>query len=447
MTQAATSDMNLDKIRAIEADICAGRLQEAATALNLLHATTPADARIYLAGAMLALAARNPQQEIAALQRAVALAPLWPLPYMELAKTFSREGRHPEAVGTANKAVELAPQEMTALEIAVAVANAAGDAVTAQRHLQTALALRPGDTSISRALGICLAKQGHYDESEAHWRSVLDENPNDPSALGWLGTCLNGLDRKDEACVVLERAVALWPDNTSLPFHLAIARGEMPRTQPKEMMQQLFDSYAGRFDQHLVEQLKYDVPRRVAEIIRERHTASASQRPDLQGSGISVLDLGCGTGLLGVHLGKTGGPFVGVDVSPKMLEKASRHGVYTDLRHSELLEELQRTPPQSYDYVAANDVFIYVGDLSEVIPAAFKALRRGGALIFSCETADESEGALVLRKSKRYAHSRSSIELLCRQAGFSACDVESVELRLDGGTIPIAGFIVVAPKR
>ena len=447
MTQTATLDTNLDKIRAIEADICAGRLQEAAAALNLLHAATPMDARIYVAGAMLALATRNPKQEVAALQRAVALAPQWPLPQMELAKTFSREGRHADAVRTANKAVDLAPQEMTALEIAVAVANAAGDLVTAQRHLHTALTLRPGDTSISRALGICLAKQARYDEAEAHWRCVLDENPDDPSALGWLGTCLNGLDRRDEACVVLERAVALWPGNTSLPFHLAIARGEMPRTQPREMMQQLFDSYASRFDQHLVEQLKYGVPSRVAEIIRERHPAADLQQSDLSGAGISVLDLGCGTGLLGVHLGKTGGAFVGVDVSPKMLEKASRHGVYTDLRQSELLEELQRTPAQSYDYLVANDVFIYVGDLSEVIPAAFTALRSGGALIFSCETAEESEGDLVLRKSKRYAHSRNSMELLCRQAGFSSCDMESVELRLDGGTVPIAGFIAVAQKR
>ena len=37
--------------------------------------------------------------------------------------------------------------------------------------------------------------------------------------------------------------------------------------------------------------------------------------------------------------------------------------------------------------------FIYVGDISAVIPAAFTVLRHGGALIFSCETADEAEGA------------------------------------------------------
>jgi len=203
------------------------------------------------------------------------------------------------------------------------------------------------------------------------------------------------------------------------------------------MIQQLFDGYANRFDTHLVGQLKYRLHTRVAGIIRER-------QPGLD---VSVLDLGCGTGLLGAELGRIGGAFAGVDVSPKMLEHAVRLGVYTDLRQGELLDELRRTAADSFDYVTANDVFIYVGDLSEVIPLAFDALRHGGALIFSCETADESEAALVLRPSKRYAHSRSSVEALCRDAGFSSCDVEPIELRFDVGNIPIPGFNVVAHKQ
>jgi len=437
MAETGTFDLNLPRIRAIEADICAGKLNEAATALSALVAATPSDPHIYLAGAMLAHAARKPKREIASLQRAVALAPQWPLAYIELAKAFSRTGRHGEAVAAANQAVELAPQEMMTLEVAVAVANAAGDVVSAQRHLQTALALRPTDTAISRALGMCLYKQSHYGEAEPHWRAILAETPDDAPALGWLGLCLIGLDRKDEACALLQRAVTLSPDNKSLPFHLAVARGETPPTQPKEMIQQLFDGYASRFDKHLVGQLKYRVPKRVAQIIRQR-------QPNLD---VSVLDLGCGTGLLGACLGRIGGAFVGVDVSAKMIAQAVPHGVYTQLRQSDLLQELRRASPDSFDYVTANDVFIYVGDLTEVIPAAFKTLRSAGALIFSCETADESEGALVLRLSKRYAHSRSSVERLCRDAGFSSCDVEPIELRFDVGNAPITGFIAVAQKR
>ena len=435
MTAANALDTNLSRIRAIEEDISAGNLQQAADSLNSLVASTPQDPRIYLAGALLARAAKNPQQEIVALQRAVEFAPRWPRVYLELAKALSRMGRHAEAVAMANKGVALAPREMVALEIAVAVANAAGDPLTAQQHLQSAFALRPADTSIRKALGMCLVNQRRFDEAEPHWRAILAQNPDDLTALAWLGMYLIDVEQKDEASLLLQHAVELAPDNPSIAFYLAIARGETPSTQPTDMIRQFFDGYANRFDKHLVEQLKYGVPKRVAEIVRGRQS-------DLD---VSVLDLGCGTGLLGACLGRIGNAFVGVDVSAKMIEKATTRGVYTDLRQNDLLDELGSIAADSFDYIIANDVFIYVGDLSAIIPAAFKALHRGGALIFSCEAADDSEGALVLRPSKRYAHSRSSIEKLCREAGFSSCDIESIELRVEK-QVPIAGFIALAQK-
>lgn len=436
MTDASTLDSNLVRIRAIEADISAGKFREAVAALDALNIATPSDVRVHLAGAMLARATGNPGREILSLQRAVALASRWPLVHIELAKALSRNGQHEEAVATANNAVELAPQDMMALEVAVAIAKEAGDHLTEQRHLRTALGLRPNDAKISKALAMCLAKKRQFGEAEVLLRSVLAQNPDDLFALGWLGTCLIGLDRKNEACTVLQHAIALSPNDPSLPFYFAIARGETPRTQPKELTQQLFDGYASRFDKHLVGGLKYRVPKRVADMIRDRSP----------GCEVSVLDLGCGTGLLGVYLGRIAGAFVGVDISPKMIEQAARHEVYTELRQGDLLDELRQVSPASFDYVTANDVFIYVGDLSEVIPAAFKALRSGGVLIFSCETADEEEAALVLRPSNRYAHSRGSVEMLCRSAGFSTCIIESIELRFEQN-VSIGGFIVVAEKR
>jgi predicted TPR repeat methyltransferase len=177
------------------------------------------------------------------------------------------------------------------------------------------------------------------------------------------------------------------------------------------------------------------VPRRVSEILHARY-------PDRQ---LSVLDLGCGTGLTGIYLGPISGPLVGIDVSQKMLEQARKHGIYTSLRQNDLLAELRDTPAGAFDCITANDVFIYVGDLSEVIPAIFPVLRSGGMLIFSCETAGDEEGELVLRPSKRYAHSRASIERMCRAAGFVSCAIETIDLRLEkSGTIE--GYIAVAEK-
>ncbi len=428
-------ETTLARLRAIEADIRAGKLEEAAAALKVLGPSAPLDPRIHITGAMLARAAGSPEREIASLRAALALEPRQPRIHIAVAKALAREERHAEAVAAANRAVELDPEDIAMLEIAVAIATAAGDDATSMRHLRSAHALRPADRRIGLALAAGLTRQGQYAEAEGHWRGALAEDAGDPFALMWLGVCLVELDRKDEARAVLEHADRQLPGNETLQFFLAIARGATPSTQPGWIAQAIFDRHADRFDVNLVGQLKYRVPRRVAEILLARDA----------GRSVSVLDLGCGTGLLGVYLGRVEGPFVGVDLSARMIDRARRHGIYTELRQGDLQEALQRTAPDSFDYVTANDVFVYVGDISAVIPAAFKAVRRGGAFIFSCETADESEAALVLRPSRRYAHSRTSVEALCRAAGFARCAVEPLELRLEAN-VPVAGFIAVAEK-
>jgi len=295
--------------------------------------------------------------------------------------------------------------------------------------------LKPADVAIRRALGVNLARQGRYLDAEPHLRAVLATSPDDLPALEWLGSTLIGLDRRDEALAVLHRVQALAPDDPNLPFHLALARGETPATQPDSMVRAVFDAYAHRFDGHLLGKLHYRVPQRIAEIMRARLPAHAS-----------VVDLGCGTGLVGKFLGAAGATLVGIDLSPRMLEHARRLGVYADLRCAPLLDELRGAAPESIDFISAADVFIYVGDLRAVIPAAFAALRRGGALIFSCEHAADHEGAFVLRASKRYAHSVAALRALCRECGFADCSIEPLVLRLENEQ-PIDGYIAVAEKR
>lgn len=226
------------------------------------------------------------------------------------------------------------------------------------------------------------------------------------------------------------------PDEAVRRFHEAVSRGETPRTQPAALVAELFDGLAERFEKHLVGRLQYRVPHRVADLILSRHP---ERRLDL-------LDLGCGTGLLGLCLGRLDGELIGVDLSARMLDQAAPLGIYSVLRQADALTELRDTPAARYDCIAACDVFIYIGDLSDLIPAAFRALRRGGTLIFSCEEAQVAEGSLWLRDSGRYAHSRASVAALCSEAGFSDCTFEDIVLRLEADR-PIDGYIAVAEKR
>ena len=185
----------------------------------------------------------------------------------------------------------------------------------------------------------------------------------------------------------------------------------------------------------MVRDLRYQLPKKVADLILEKY-------PDRK---LNLLDLGCGTGLLGVCLGRLDGFAIGVDVSEKMLEQASRHQVYDRFHNVNLLDALRDTPADMYEVLTALDVFIYVGDLTQAIADAHRIAKPGGYLIFSCEQASAHEAPWVLRQSKRYAHERQHVEQLCRTAGFSEVSMHDITLRYEGGQ-PIEGYWVVAQK-
>jgi predicted TPR repeat methyltransferase len=434
LNQSVNPDPATAQLIALESDIKEGRIDAAIAALKAFNLAYPTDVRALLFDALIARALKKTQYELKALHRVTTLAPKWPRAFLESAMTLSREGRHPEALTAIETAVNLAPNERPPLEAAIAVANSAGNPQVALSYLRKAHALWPDDLGFDRQLGAMLTNLRRHDEADRHWRELLAKHPDDSTSEINYSMTLAALGRGDEAVALLERTHRREPDNATVAFYLASARGETPASQPPELVQGIFDGYADYFDRQLVGQLKYRVPRRVAEIIRAR----GSDRIDL-------LDLGCGTGLMGVYLGRASGKLVGVDLSPRMLEQARRHNLYTELKQADLLAILRETAPASFDIVTANDVFIYVGDLAAVIPACFGVLRPGGALIFSCEAADAAEGPFVLRPSKRYAHSRASIEALCRAAGFAGCKMEDIDVRLENNA-PIPGFIAIAEK-
>lgn len=86
-------------------------------------------------------------------------------------------------------------------------------------------------------------------------------------------------------------------------------------------------------------------------------------------SGRTVLDAGCGTGVLSIELARRGARVVGVDVSPEMLAVA-RQRIPDELSDRIELREtdLQAPGPDAFDHVVAMDSLIYY-DPDETIGA------------------------------------------------------------------------------
>ena len=233
-----------------------------------------------------------------------------------------------------------------------------------------------------------------------------------------------------------ETLLNIEPGNPTYEYWRALFSGEKPATQPGQVVSGIFDRYAATFDVSLWRQLEYRVPQLAADRLLALH-------PERR---FNLLDLGCGTGLVGVCLGRLDGHIIGVDLSEEMIRQAARHNVYSRFHQVNVLDALRDTPSDHYEAITACDVLVYVGDLAPVLPNAFRILKPGGHFIFSCETAGEDEEDLLLRATGRFAHKASQVERLCIASGFDTVHIEHLpKLRMEGGA-PLPGFLVVAHK-
>jgi predicted TPR repeat methyltransferase len=159
----------------------------------------------------------------------------------------------------------------------------------------------------------------------------------------------------------------------------------------------------------------------------------------VQGSGLDILDLGCGTGLFGARLRARARTLTGVDISANMLQIARRRDIYDDLVCDELVDFLRKRS-EEIDLAVAADVFVYIGDLSEVFRAVRGRLRPEGFFCFSVEAGGAED--FVLGRSLRYAHSATYLRRLAADHGFMPEVIESSVIRHDNGT-EVLGHLAV----
>lgn len=415
--------------------LATGDLKGAAMSLNKANKVSPNDARIFMLAGLMAEKAGNIPGAFEALRRCVREAPGWGPGMLELALLLARQNQFQEAVELAEEVAVLEPSNTLVLAGVIDIAHRAGHTEMAVRHLQRGLTLVPGDVTLRRMLARDLTELGRHEESLAAWNALIEEDAADAqSRMGRVQTLI-AMGRAKDAAADTQALLAGAPDDAVYAYYDSIAHGRTPDHQPVELHRGLFDSLAPLYDHHMVRGLQYQLPKLVADALIAEH-------PDKK---FNLLDLGCGTGLLGVCLGRIDGFLIGVDSSLPMIEQAARHNVYDKFHHVNVLDALRQTPDAQYEIIAALDVFIYVGDLTQVVPNAQRILTPGGKFIFSCETASAEGPDLHLQSSNRYAHKRSHVQALCESAGFVDVQIEPLTLRHEA-KVPVEGFLVRAVK-
>jgi predicted TPR repeat methyltransferase len=248
-------------------------------------------------------------------------------------------------------------------------------------------------------------------------------------AAGWLrlGEMAEAAGQTPLAIEAYQRASELDPADA---LGAALRRDLLRKVPVIERMSSayvegLFDDYAHRFDQSLVGKLGYRGPEIVARCL-----------PGRLGR---VLDLGCGTGLMGAAIRDRALFLEGWDISSAMLRQAKAKKVYDHLDKRDL--NTLEIGEARWDTILAADVVIYIGALERLVGWVAGSLAPGGIFAFTVESFS-GEG-FALGEARRYAHSESYLRQLLDQAGFTAVTIRRDTLRTDRGQ-PVEALVVSA---
>lgn len=382
----------------------------------------------------------------AAIQQAAALDPADAETWSALGKLAEQRDESAVAEGMYRRALLCDRSHAPAWSNLGGLLRRAGRLDEAVIACERAIAADPALPEPYTHFGLALREQGHLEPAAATWQRGLQARPT-PEALlnlgdilgelglaaqaaaalsdlieafpgfapGWLarGRQLLADGDRDAAQQAFEAALALEPDSAEAHHFLAAASGRHSDRAPREYVRSLFDEYAGRFEQHLTGTLDYQTPAAVAALLGAEPIGT-------------LVDLGCGTGLMGPLVRDRCQRLVGLDLSPRMIEQARAKGIYDELIVGTLEESLGGIG--DVDVAIAADVLIYFGDLSGVLAAARVAAR----VVFSVESHD-GEGDWVLRETGRYAHSTDYVRRASEAAGFVVEAVEPALLRKERG--------------
>lgn len=218
----------------------------------------------------------------------------------------------------------------------------------------------------------------------------------------------------------------------------ALGAGADPEQAPPAYVRTLFDQIAPHFEDRLVGRLRYGVPELLA-------AALTGMAPDGARRGI---DLGCGTGLVGVALGGYAETLDGIDLSEAMLQRAWERGVYAELFTGDVARYLERSPAGAYDLATAADVLPYIGAPERLLAGVAHALAPGGIFAFSTETLEPGafEGRpWRIHGARRYAHEPGALTAALAAADFAVERMDPITVRLEARR-PVPGHLVLARR-
>lgn len=268
---------------------------------------------------------------------------------------------------------------------------------------------------------------------------AIELAPDFASAWFTLGGIREELGQREAAVAAFEKALACDVGDRHGAGLRLMRLGAAPLGgMSQAYVQTLFDQYAPRFESSLVGDLDYRGPELLFRAVLS--VRSAERKPAYFKRGI---DLGCGTGLAASAFAKGVDHFVGVDLSPRMIERARATGLYAELEVADMLQGLRARADASANLILAADAMVYVADIAPILKEAARVLASGGLITFTTETHDGD--GVILGEGLRYAHAAAHVRAAVEAAGLKLSLLEDRSARNEDNT-PVPGLVAVAAR-
>ena len=297
-----------------------------------------------------------------------------------------------------------------------------GEAIDSYRK---ALTIDPADTDCRYNLAGCLQAYGKETEALTTYLEILDSYPEHVPSLNNAAYLFHKNGANEQAQDHYRRILQIDPDHAAADHMLAALTGVERDAAPEAYVRDVFDQFAGHYEASLTGNLHYCLPTQLFDFYRSLTENKAIDH---------LLDLGCGTGLVGEKFQSTCATMTGVDLSEKMVVSARLKNIYDALYVSDIVSFLEKNQYLPYDLIISGDVFPYLGDLTPVFIAALRCAGPGTYFIFSVEHDGTENERPQLQKSGRFTHSRRYIGTVAVSTGWKAAGARTIDLRKERDT-------------
>jgi len=211
-SQKVANPLN-DLLEEAQRDIDKKKFDAAIAPLQKVIADQPEFAYAHFQLAYVYTALKRTDEARAEYARTAAIDPKMPEAYLNLGMLLLDKQEDAAAVGPLRKAVELLPAQSRPRYLLAVALDRSGDRAGAAESFEALLHLDPNDITAIDYLGWSALRKGKPDEAEARFRRALEVQPKGPEALKGLAHSLDA-QKKPEAAGVYRDYLELMPNDS-----------------------------------------------------------------------------------------------------------------------------------------------------------------------------------------------------------------------------------------